>query len=70
MLGAVATMVGYARKPKPTFFLRHPVRAVRIMRFRHGVREAFTPRRVALGLGAAAVAVPVGMWLGRKLGSG
>ncbi len=70
MFGAVVNAVGYARKPKATFVLRHPVRAVRIMKFRHDVKETFTPRRIALGIGAAAVMVPLGYWLGRKMGLG
>lgn len=70
MFGAVVNAVGYARKPKATFVLKHPVRAVRIMRFRRDVKEAFTARRLALGIGAAAVAAPLGYWLGRKLGLG
>ncbi len=70
MFGAMATMVGYARKPKATFILKHPVKAVRILKFRHDVRETLAPRRVALGLGAAALAVPLGVWLGRRIGIG
>ncbi len=70
MFGAMATVVGYARKPKATYYLRHPVKAVRIQRFRNDVKETFTPQRIALGLGAAAVAVPLGVWLGRKVGVG
>ncbi|HEX6938285.1 MAG TPA: hypothetical protein VF158_02655 [Longimicrobiales bacterium] len=68
MFGAVVNAIGYARKPRAGFIVKHPLRAVRILRFRHGVKEAFTPRRIALGLGAATVAVPLGLWIGRKLG--
>lgn len=70
MLGAIATVVAYTRKPKPTYVLRHPVQAVRIMKFRHDVREAFTPGRIAVGLGVAALAVPLGLWLGRRASAG
>lgn len=70
MFGAVVNAVGYVRKPGAAFVVKHPVRAVRIMRFRRNVRDTFTARRIALGLGAAAVAVPVGYWLGRRLGLG
>lgn len=68
MFGAVVNAVGYARKPKATFFMIHPVRALKTMKFRREVKHAFTPRRIALGIGAAAVAVPLGYWLGRRLG--
>lgn len=70
LFGAVTTMLGYARKPKAKFILRHPIKAVRIMKFRHDVKEAFTPQRIALGVGAAALAVPVGVWVGRKFAGG
>src|SRR5690606_7509244 len=40
LFGAVTTMLGYARKPKAKFILRHPIKAVRIMKFRHDVKEA------------------------------
>lgn len=66
-MGAISTLAGYATKPKASFALRHPVRAIRVRRFRNNLKETFTPQRVALGLGAAAVAVPLGFWLGRKL---
>lgn len=68
MFGAVVNAVGYARKPKATFVMRHPVRTFRIMKFRREMKHAFTPRRIALGIGAAAVAVPLGYWLGRRMG--
>ena len=68
VFGAVVNAVGYARKPKATFVMRHPVRAVRIMKFRRGVKHAFTPRRIALGIGATAVAMPLGYWPGRRMG--
>jgi hypothetical protein len=68
MLSGVKTLVRYSKRPKTTFFLRHPVKAIRVARVRHDLKEAFQPRRVAIGLGAAALAVPLGLWIGRKLG--
>ncbi|HEX7119754.1 MAG TPA: hypothetical protein VF212_13265 [Longimicrobiales bacterium] len=70
MFGAVVNAIGYARKPKATFVLKHPVKAVKILKFRHDVKETFSARRIALGLGAATLAVPLGMWIGRKIGVG
>jgi hypothetical protein len=68
MFGGVKRLARYSRRPKTTFFLRHPVKAIRIAKMRHDVKEAFQPKRVAIGLGAAALAVPVGLWIGRKFG--
>lgn len=68
MLSGVKKLTRYSRRPKTTFFLRHPVKAVRIARMRHDVKQVFQPRRVAIGLGAAALAVPIGLWIGRKFG--
>lgn len=64
----VKTLVSYVRKPRTTFFLKHPVKAIRAARMRHDLKEAFRPKRVAMGLGAAALAVPIGLWIGKKLG--
>jgi hypothetical protein len=68
MFSGVKTLVRYTKKPKTTFFLRHPLKAIRVARVRHDVKEALQPKRVAIGLGAAALAVPVGLWIGRKFG--
>jgi hypothetical protein len=68
MFSGVKTLVRYSRKPRTTFFLRHPVKAIRIARVRHDLKQAFQPKRVAIGLGAATLAVPIGLWIGRKFG--
>lgn len=68
MFSGVKSLVRYTKRPKTTFFLRHPVKAIRVARVRHDLKEAFQPRRVAIGLGAAALAVPIGLWIGRKFG--
>jgi hypothetical protein len=68
MFSGVKTLVRYTKKPRTTFFLKHPIKAIRVARMRHDLKEAFQPRRVAIGLGAAAVAVPLGLWIGRKFG--
>ncbi len=68
MFSGVKKMVRYSRRPRTTFFLRHPVKAIRIARVRYDMKEAFRPKRVAIGLGAAALAVPLGLWIGRKFG--
>lgn len=64
----VKTLVSYVKKPKTTFMLKHPLKAMRAARVRHDLKEAFQPKRVAIGLGAAALAVPIGLWIGKKFG--
>lgn len=70
MLEGVKSLARYTKRPKTTFYLRHPIKAVRVARVRHDLKEAFQPKRVAIGLGAAALAVPLGLWIGRKFGPG
>lgn len=66
MLGTIVNLASYRKAPRATFIMRHPVRAARIMKVRHDLRDAFSPGRVALGLGAAA-AIPLGFWVRRRL---
>lgn len=68
MLGAITTMASYATMPKPTFYMKHPIKAMRVRRFRNNVKDTVTSQRFLLGLGAAAVAVPLGLWAGRRIG--
>lgn len=66
-------LASYAAAPKFTFAARHPKRAA-IAKAGQWALGRVTPKRskpaigtMALkGLGAAAVALPVGLWLGRK----
>ncbi len=66
MLGEIATAAGYVKAPRPTFVVKHPVRAMRMARVRRDIRESFTPTRIALGLGIL-TAIPLGIWLGRRI---
>lgn len=68
VLGTVASFIAYGKMPRATFMVRHPVKTVKMVRMRRNLRRALTSRRVALGMGAAAMAIPVGLWIGRKLG--
>lgn len=68
MLGAITTMASYATAPKPMFYMKHPIQAMRVRRFRNNVKDTLTSQRFLLGLGAAAVAVPLGLWVGRRMG--
>lgn len=62
MLGEIATVAGYVKAPKPTYVVRHPLKAMRMAR----VRRDVTPARVAMGIGALA-AIPLGIWIGRRI---
>lgn len=65
MLRKLATMVGYAKAPKATYVLRHPKKGLTALAVAKGMKT-HTGRRVAtgvLGVGALAVAVPVGIYL-------
>jgi hypothetical protein len=66
MFRGVKTLTRYSRRPKTTFFLRHPIKAVKVAKLRRDVKQVFQLRRVAMGLGATALAVPVGLWIGRR----
>lgn len=65
MLRKLATMVGYAKAPKATFVLRHPKQGLTALAVAKGLKTR-PARRVAtgvLGIGAAALAVPLGLYL-------
>lgn len=70
MLGTLATLVAYRRQPKALFMMKHPIRTVQLMKLRHEMKEIVTAQRIAAGVGAALLAVPLGIWLGRQLGEG
>lgn len=64
MIGTLLKAVAYSRAPRTTFTVLHPAKAVLFRKFRWDMRHAHAPRVTALG--AAALALPLGMWLGRK----
>lgn len=72
-MNRILKLASYAAAPKLTFAARHPKRAA-VAKAGKWALDRVTPSRrkpsygaMALkGLGAAAVALPVGMWLGRK----
>lgn len=65
MFNAIATLYTYRTAPKATFFVKHPIRALAARRLLSRLTGE-TARKVALGTGAAVVALPIGLWLGRK----
>ena len=64
MVGTLLKIYAYTKAPKTVFVARHPVGALHLKKFKWDMRHAYAPRVAALG--AAAVAVPLGMWLGGR----
>lgn len=60
--------LAYTVAPKTTFTVRHPRAALRWKTTRYALRHSLAPR--ISGAAAAAVALPLGIWLGRKLADG
>lgn len=68
MVGSLLRMVAYRKAPKTTFAVMHPGKALRLKKFRWDMKHAYAPRVTALG--AAALALPIGLWLGRHRSNG
>lgn len=66
MIRTLFKAVAYSKAPRATFTMLHPGTAVRFRKFQWDMRHAYAPRVTALG--AAALALPIGLWLGRKRG--
>jgi hypothetical protein len=66
MIGSALKAIAYTKAPRTTFAVRHPVKAVRLKKMTWDMRHALAPRIAALG--AAAIAVPIGLWLGGRNG--
>lgn len=66
MIGTLLRAIAYSKAPRATFTVMHPGKAVRFRKFQWDMKHAYAPRVTALG--AAALALPVGLWLGRKRG--
>ncbi|HEX6132902.1 MAG TPA: hypothetical protein VFZ24_02890 [Longimicrobiales bacterium] len=64
MIGTLLKAVAYSKAPRTTFSVLHPAKAVLFRKFQWDMRHAHAPRVTAIG--AAALALPLGMWLGRK----
>lgn len=66
MLRKLATMVGYAKAPKATFVMRHPIQGTKALIAAKGAKKlARTRAGVALG---ALVALPVAALAVRRMG--
>jgi hypothetical protein len=64
MVGSLMKMLAYSHAPRTTFALRHPVKSVRLGRFKRDLIHKRAPRVAAIG--AAVLALPIGFLLGRK----
>lgn len=64
MIGTLLKVFAYSKAPRTTFTMLHPTKAVLFRKFQWDLRHAYAPRVTALG--AAALALPVGLWLGRR----
>ena len=65
MLKTIATALGYAKAPKATYMMKHPVKGTKALLVAKGAKGLFTTRAGAV-LGAA-VAVPLGFMAARGL---
>jgi hypothetical protein len=61
MIGSLARMVAYNKAPRTTFAVLHPKQALQLRRLKKDLRS---PRAAAIG--AAVLALPLGLWLGRR----
>lgn len=70
MIGSLARMVAYHKAPKTTFAVLHPRKAMKLRRLRRDLRTSPAPRVAAAGAAVtmAALALPLGLWLGRRRG--
>jgi len=68
MLGRIAKLVGYAKAPKATFMVRHPVKGTKALLAAKGAKGLFTTRAGAALAGM--VAVPVGIMALRRRRNG
>ena len=66
MIGTALKLIAYSKAPRTTFTVRHPVKAVRLKKMNWDMKHAYAPRVAALG--AAALAIPIGLWLGGRNG--
>lgn len=64
MIRSILKMAAYSKAPKTTFTVMHPGKALKMKKFGWDMKHAYAPRVTALG--AAALALPIGLWLGTR----
>lgn len=69
MLGKLTNLVGYAKSPKITYLVNHPIKGPKNLLALRGARSLMKTRGAALaaaGVALGAAAVPVAVLLGKK----
>lgn len=66
MIGSLAKMMAYNRAPRTTFAVLHPKQALKLRKLRRDMTRSPAPRIAAIA--TAAVALPLGLWIGRRNG--
>ena len=64
MLKTLAKGYAYSHHPRLTFAALHPEEAIHLKHLEYDLRHAYAPRLV--GVVAVAVALPLGIWIGRR----
>ena len=64
MLKTLAKGYAYSHHPRLTFAALHPEEALHLRKMEYDLRHAYAPRLV--GVIAVAVALPLGIWIGRR----
>ena len=64
MLKTLAKGYAYSHHPRLTFAALHPEEAIHLKHMEYDLRHAYAPRLV--GVVAVAVALPLGIWIGRR----
>lgn len=66
MIGKLMKLYAYGKAPRATFAVTHPRKAARLMKMRWDMKHALAPRLAAVG--TAALTLPLGYAVGRRLG--
>ena len=68
MIGSILKVLAYRQAPRTTFAMLHPDAAFQMAKMRYDFHHAYAPRVAAVA--AAAVALPLGIILGRAIERG
>ena len=68
MIGSILKVLAYRQAPRTTFAMLHPDAAFQMAKMRYDFHHAYAPRVAAIA--AAAVALPLGIILGRAIERG
>lgn len=68
MIGTLWKMYGYAKHPKLSFALRHPVPAIQVAKTPFDLRTAYAPRLAVVA--TAILVAPLAYRLGKRAGEG